>query len=914
MGESRCIQPTADGESLMNIKMKTLGLFITFMGLVPQYLMAAPTVGIVHGDYAELIREDQPAAWWRFDDGDETAKDASGHGHHGISRAGVTATEGLPGTKGKAVRFNGRSSYIEVVDRNGLDMHTLSVELWFRSTQAWGDRFWPGSATLISTATSGPGSADWLINAASQRGIDEGRLLAETGPKGKPQDLYLTSKAKDPLNDGHWHHVVLTRAENGDAKLYVDGAVHFSGNDGGGKVFSDRPINIGGEKVHPGGRFFEGDMDEVAIYPHVLSAERVKAHFEAIAKHLPPRPEKRLVKAVAPSPKSKAPEPEPEEIPLEPFSPLRERIANASAKHWAYQPLHKPTIPRVKQADRVVNPIDAFILARLEIARLIPAEPADVRTLLRRASFDLLGLPPDPKTVQSLLPWNDQIESLLASPHYGERYARHWLDVARYADSAGYELDNFYHHAWHYRDYVIRAFNADKPFDRFIREQIAGDLLEDTDKASRFATGFYTVGPLAEEGGIKRPRRLEYQRLTDAADTTGEAFLGMTFGCARCHDHKYDPITQRDYFALQAFFAASEIKDLPVEETKGKNAEAQRKGARMRILANRGSVPTTRLFTRGDYESPAGKVLPGFPDSLPGGGPCEENSGDDFQQRRILLADWITSPKHPLTARVIANRVWMWHFGRPLVDTPNDFGLQGEPPSHPELLDYLASYLIDRGWSLKDLHRHIMQSGTYRMSSKTSAKAARLDPGNQLYSRFPRRRLEAEAIWDNLLVTSGELNPTLFGPAVFPPIDPEVIKAMKNAKWKSPDQRSEWARRGIYVVIHRSLTYPFFETFNVGQPIVSCARRDATVVSPQALNLLNDRISTQLATAFADRLKRECGDDLDAIINRGWLLAFSRPITQTEREATQAYLEGDVNRIAEWCLALFNTNEFIYVD
>jgi hypothetical protein len=886
------------------MKMKTHGRFIAFMGLA--FGLAIP----VHGDYAELIQQDQPAAWWRFDDGDETEKDASGQGHHGISRDGVTPTEGLPGTKGKAVRFNGTSSYIEIVDRKGLDMHTLSVELWFRSTQAWGDRFWPGSATLISTATSGPGSADWLINAASQRGIDEGRLLAETGPKGKPQDLYLTSKANDPLNDGHWHHVVLTRAENGDAKLYVDGTVHFSGNDGGGKVFSDRPINIGGEKVHPGGRFFAGDMDEVAIYPHILSAERVKAHFDVIAGHLPPRPEKRVVKAIPLPPRT--PEPEPENIPLEPFKPLREKIVKAAAQHWAYQPLRKPAIPRVNQRDRVVNPIDAFIISKLNAAGLKPAESTDAVTLLRRASFDLLGLPPEP--VQPPQAWNDQIESLLASPHYGERYARHWLDVARYADSAGYELDNFYHHAWHYRDYVIRAFNADKPFDRFIREQIAGDRLENTDEASRFATGFYTVGPLAEEGGIKRPRRLEYQRLTDAADTTGEAFLGMTFGCARCHDHKADPITQRDYFALQAFFAASEIKDLPVEETQGKNAEAQRKGARMRILANRGSAPTTQLFTRGDYESPAGKVLPGFPDRLPGGGPCEENSADDVQQRRLYLANWITSPEHPLTARVIANRVWMWHFGQPLVDTPNDFGLMGEPPSHPELLDYLASYLIDRDWRLKDLHRHIMQSATYRMSSTTSAEAARVDPGNNLYSRFPRRRLEAEAIWDNLLVTSGELNPTLFGPAVFPPIDPEAIKAMKNAKWNSPEQRSEWARRGIYVVIHRSLTYPFFESFNVGQPIVSCARRDATVVSPQALNLLNDRVSTQLATAFAQRLKRECGDDLDAIIDRGWLLAFSRPIKPAERVATQSYLAGDINRIAEWCLALFNTNEFIYVD
>jgi hypothetical protein len=326
------------------------------------------------------------------------------------------------------------------------------------------------------------GSSDWLINAASQENLDEGRLLAETGPKGASSDLFLSSKANDPLNDGHWHHVVLTRTITGDTKLFVDGALHAAGNDGGGNVVNDRGINIGGERIHPGGMFLNGDMDEVAIYPRVLSPDRIQLHFQAIAKHLPPRPEKRNVRY----PPGKEPEPTEADTPLEPVRPLKEKIVQASKTHWAYQALRSPTSPKVKQASWIRNSIDAWVLAKLEARGLAPAPQASAAILLRRASSDLLGLPPEELNPSS---WPESIEALLASPHYGERYARHWLDVARYADSAGYELDNFYQHAWRYRDYVIRAFNADKPFDRFIREQIAADLMDGTDDERAFATG-----------------------------------------------------------------------------------------------------------------------------------------------------------------------------------------------------------------------------------------------------------------------------------------------------------------------------------------------------------------------------------------------------------------------------------------
>ena len=855
-------------------------------------------------DYAERVAEDKPVAWWQFE-GD--AKDSSNNGHDGKLVNGVTFVDGLPSSSGKAAHFNGIDSLVEIRNRTGLRQETLSIELWFRSTQPFDEKFWPGSATLISTATSGPGSQDWLINAASQNNKNEGRLLAETGPKGKQSDLYMTSREGDPLNDGHWHHVVLTRHESGDAELFIDGLLHFQGNDGGGSVANDRAINIGGENVHPGGRFLDGDIDEVAIYDKILTPERISAHYEAIAKPLPPR-------------RPKQPRPSENPLALEPVTPLDSKIAGRAARHWAFQPIRQPVTPVVQQKDWVRNPIDAFVLARMESDGLTPGAEASPQALVRRANFDLLGLPPKVETIESAntIEWSKFIDQLLTSPQYGERYARHWLDVVRYADSAGYEIDNFYHHASEYRDYVIRSLNKGKRFDRFIHEQLAADVLAPDDEALRYATGFFTVGPWAEEGGIKRPELGEYRRLTDAADTTAEAFLGLSYGCARCHDHKYEAITQRDYFALHAILAGTELVKLPVPNSDDK------KTAQRFVIANRPNAPVTRLLQRGNYESPAGAVPPGLPAALPGGGDFTEQSIDDFEQRRVRLADWITAPENPLTARVIANRVWMWHFGWPLVATPNDFGVRSEAPTHPELLDYLASYLRSNDWSLKALHRQIMNSASYRMTH---------GPG------FPLRRLEAEAIWDNLLTTAGVINGTMFGPPVYPPIDPAVVKAKLNAKWTTPKKRADWARRGIYVVSKRSMNYPFFETFNVTLPVASCGRRDRTVVSPQALTLLNEPIVAELAAAFAGRLLRECQADTEAMIERAWLLAFSRSATEEELGITRDYLAAAEARLAKspgleklpqpegaevdrarggalviWCLSLFNANEFIYID
>ncbi len=588
------------------------------------------------------------------------------------------------------------------------------------------------------------------------------------------------------------------------------------------------------------------------------------------------------------------------------------RVTTASAGRtpWSFLPLRRPAVPPMRDAAWCRNDIDRFVLARLERDGLTPATPADKYALLRRLSFDLLGLPPAPDEVDAFVKddspdaYERLVDRLLASPRYGERWGRHWLDVVRYADSAGYEIDNYYDHAWVYRDYVVRSFNEDKPFDRFAQEQVAGDELRPESQEARVATGFATVGPYAFEGGIARPKVVEYQRLTDLADTFGSAFLGLTVGCARCHDHKFDPISQEDYFGLQAVFAASKAVTLPLD----KNPQ----GPKAQVLGHHDKAPATRLLRRGELDAPGPEVAPALPRSLPGGGLVAENTPDAFKKRRATLARWLTAPENPLTARVFVNRVWQGHFGRGLVRTPDDFGTQGEAPTHPELLDYLASELAAHGWGVKHLHRLIVLSATYRMAGRAGGDSSRKDADARLLSRFPRRRLEAEALWDNLHATAGTINARAFGPAVYPPVAKEVIDAKLNMTWDADRDRGQWTRRGVYLVARRSLTLPFFESFNVTSPVASCACRDATVVAPQALELLNGPVAVEQARAFAARLRRECGDDSGAVVARAWLLAFGRPPTAEEKVRAVAFLREAPP--VEFCLGLMNANEFLYVD
>jgi hypothetical protein len=858
--------------------------------------------------YEATVLADKPAAWWRFDEtekGDgKAAADAVGVATGEFS-GGVTVVPGIPGSGGKAVRFNGKGAYVQAPYREALRSHVFSVEFWFRSTQPFKDKFWPGSAAFVSTATPGPNSKDWTIAAASQRGKDEGRILGKTGPKGqKHSDLFLESRPGDPLNDGHWHHVVFTRTDNGDAKLYVNGELHATGNDGGGSILTDRPLNIGGDAIHKDGTFLDGDMDEVALYTHVLSADRVAAHFAAIKPYLPKRKVREVVAVKPSAPKKKSELEEPVLPFVEKINPLKARVLEKANSHWAFKPIGQPALPVVKQKSWVKNPIDLFVLDKLEKAGHKPAPPADSSRLLRRAYFDLLGLPPAPDSIQKFgnsPDWSNLVKDLLKSKHYGERYGRHWLDVARYADSSGRERDYLFPHAARYRDYVIHSMNDDKPFTTFIKEQIAGDILYPQDKPTdmrRYATGFYTVGAVypVSPNAIKRPKRFEYDRLTDAADVTAEAFLGLSFGCARCHDHKYDPVSQYDYFAFQSLFASSMFKEMPV---------GKKDGTKDYLLDHKQSAENATFFKRGDLSSPVGQVLPSLPVYFSSKTQTVGKT-DDYKKRRLHLANWIVSGENTLTARVIANRIWQWHFGEALVLTPNDFGIAGEKPSNPELLDYLASYLIKNDWSLKKLHFHIMSSSTYRMSS------FRPEPESTgVFDRFPTNRMQAETIWDNMLAVSGKLNRKMYGRAVFPPVNKELIKSKRNAFWETEKTESDWMRRGIYVAIKRSMHFPFFEVFNGTNSTSSHGQRERTVVSPQALTLMNGEISRKLSEAFHERLIRECGNDKEKIIARAWMLAYGRPVTDNEKRLTLQFL-SDTDMII-WCHALFNSNEFVYV-
>ena len=596
---------------------------------------------------------------------------------------------------------------------------------------------------------------------------------------------------------------------------------------------------------------------------------------------------------------------------------LNQRVVAASDSHWAFRVLERPALPEVENEEWISNPIDRFVLRRLEDAARVPAPPADVHTLFRRVNLDLLGLPPAPEAVEEFVgnpDWAGLVDCLLASIHFGERYGRHWLDVARFADSSGYSRDYFFPHAARYRDYVIQSMNADKPFDEFVKEQIAGDVLYPADTKAdlrRFATGFYTVGAVypVSANGIKRPERFEYDRLTDAADVTSEAFLGLSFGCARCHNHKYDPITQRDYFALQSYFASTSYERMPLEASYQDVTGFKFTGNKLPVLdyllVHKETPENATLYTRGDLESPDEKVPPSLPGYFEGRREAGEAEGD-YRKRRLELAEWIVSETNPLTARVIANRIWQWHFGEPLVSTPNDFGLQGDKPSDPELLDYLASYLVENGWSLKKLHRHILNSSTYRMGGEHAEEAI---PG--LIDRYPTHRMQAETIWDSLLVVSGKLNRKMFGPAVFPPIDLDMIASRRNAFWPVESAEEDWMRHGIYVAVKRSMPFPFFETFNSVNSPTSCGERSSTIVSPQALLMMNGEITDQLAQAFQDRLTEESEGDRDRMIERAWMLLYGRAPRQEESAFTREFLkDGDLDT---WCLALLNSNEFIYV-
>jgi hypothetical protein len=665
---------------------------------------------------------------------------------------------------------------------------------------------------------------------------------------------------------------------------------------------------------------------------------------------------------------------------------------------WAFRTPRRPGLPEVGNKSWVRTPVDAFILRKLEDQRLKPAPPAAKSTLIRRVTYDLTGLPPSPAEVAAFLAdaspgaYEKLVERLLASKQYGERWGRHWLDVVRYADSTGHESDLYYRNAWRYRDYVIQSFNSDKPYDRFVQEQIAADEIwpDDNELAGlyilpkkkaenlerRIGTGMYTVGPLDPSSGLDGAQ-LRYERLTDMADTTGAAFLGLSFGCARCHDHKFDPISQKDYYRLQAIFAGSEPREIPAVdamkvithwksihkqlEVDQLKAEAKRIDDQVRkrtgrrkelagaytpeelarrndLLRRIGEVyvalpapyPTATVLaqgeirrdvhvaTRGDFRNPGEKVGPGFPAVLSDGKDLPEPAGKTFvPPRRKALALWLTRPEHPLTARVMVNRIWQWHFGRGIVATANDFGRQGELPTHPELLDWLATEFVASGWSVNAIHRLILLSSAYRMSGQYDAGNARLDPENRYLWRMRRSRLDAESIRDAVLACAGTLNPKIGGPPVIPPLAADEVNALGEvSQWPATLDPVEPLRRSIYMYAKRTFRLPMLDTFDVPDSTLSCSRRDVTNVAPQALALLNNEFVGARAKEFSARLRQLGGDSPEAWVEHGWQIALGRPPSAAERARALAMLDSpDRGRsLADFCLMLFNLNEFIYVD
>ena len=632
---------------------------------------------------------------------------------------------------------------------------------------------------------------------------------------------------------------------------------------------------------------------------------------------------------------------------------------------WSLQKRTEPEVPQLRERDAawVRNPIDAFVLAKLRENGLQPAPEADRATLIRRLSFDLLGLPPDPGDVADFLTdkspdaYERLVDRTLKSPHYGERWAQHWLDVVRFAETEGFEYDRSMQGSWRYRDYVIQAFNHDKPYDRFVLEQLAGDEIGPDSQETQIAVGLHRLGPVRRNAGNQEVASSRNEVLTERTDMVGAAFLGLTVGCARCHDHMFDPIRQRDYYRLQAFLAGTqehqiilapqeeqdawqaktdaikeEVKklkeslgDLEREEKKRKQKEVNKRVKELEAglpeplpaIASIRNDPEKRtpihILQRGDHDNKGEQVGMRFPGVFLPDGAAE--MPPDTPNPKAKLAQWLTEPDHPLTARVMANRLWTWHFGNGIVNTPNDFGFNGERPSHPELLDYLANEFVESGWSVKALHRKILLSSTYRQSSHSSVarQATAKDPENRLLWRFSRRRLEAEEIRDAMLAVSGKVNRKAGGESVIVPVEEELVKLLyKPSQWKVAQDPTEHFRRSVYLIAKRNLRLPFMEVFDQPALLTTCARREASTHAPQALELLNGRLSNQLAGHLAERLQREVGGDRTQQVERAYLLAAGRAPTQDELRLGVQFLAHQP--LKEFALAVFNLNAFLYVN
>jgi hypothetical protein len=735
-------------------------------------------------------------------------------------------------------------------------------------------------------------------------------------------------------------------------------------------------------------------------------------------------------------------------------------------KHWSFQKPVRPPVPKTVDSQWVRNPIDAFILAKLEAHKLKPSPAADKHTLLRRVTFDLIGLPPTPDEVDNFLKddrddaYERFVEKLLVSPHYGERWAQHWLDVVRYAESNGYEGDTDRPSAWRYRDYVVQSFAKDKPFDRFLSEQVAGDeLAAGKDVRANadlwVATGMHRCGPVHVISGNVDREELRQEVLTEMVQGMGSAFLGLTMNCARCHDHKFDPISQADYYRLEAFFASTRFKEidyssaserdafqkslldtmakataikakvaeldapyqkkaralkitkLPDDVQTAINAEPKKRTSEQQKLAKEaepvlkvtwdetlavmtpedrakraelrarqhaieaelpyppaqawavvddGKPVTTYVLKRGEIKRKMAAVEPAFvrvvfagekksarlPLAAVVGGLAQPSA----PLTRLDLARWLTSPDHPLTARVFVNRLWQHHFGQGIVNTPNDFGTRGARPTHPELLDYLATEFMAKGWRVKEMHRMMVLSNTYRQSSSAKSEAKTINPNNNLLWRMNRHRLESEIVRDAILAAAGTLNRQVGGPMIRVPLEPEVYDLIftegePDGLWPTTVDKKQHTRRSIYLFMKRNVRLPMLEAFDQPDRLTPCANRAVSTFAPQALILMNGPFAQEQSRSMAAGLLNKCGNNRDAQLAEAYRRAFGRMPSDVERKVGKDYLTeqtesfrdrlraglpvalpenlpaktdlAEAAALADYCLALFNTNEFIYV-
>lgn len=680
------------------------------------------------------------------------------------------------------------------------------------------------------------------------------------------------------------------------------------------------------------------------------------------------------------------------------------------ARHWAFEPVTKPEPPAVMDTAWVRSDIDRFVLARLEAKGLHPVREASRRDLIRRVTHDLIGLPPTYEEVEDFVAddrpeaYSELIERLLASPHYGERWGRHWLDVVRYAESNSFERDNPKPNAWKFRDYVINSFNNDKPYDQFLREHLAGDELETVTPDTLTGTGYLRLGIWDDEPAD--PELHRYEQLDDLVSTTGQSMLGLTVGCARCHDHKIDPVPQKDYYSLVAFFSGlteyarrgdqmnsewsqidtatpeakaeyaridTELRNLAermhnmeevgVKKMSGPDQRRSEGSERRKLLREKlqkyldddqwseytsmrrtkkeleneqanlpgrefilgvakadPTPPAMHLLQRGMPAAKGEQVEPAFISILGGGAPTELKATDHSSGRRRALAEWVASPDNILTARVALNRIWQHHFGRGIVRSPNNFGLLGTPPTHPELLDWLATEFVESGWSIKAMHRLIMNSATYRLSNDHDAKAADVDPGNDLFWRRDLRRMDAEEVRDSVLAVAGTLNTKMGGPSVYPKIEEEVRQGLSQPDKGWPTTTGHEAnRRSVYIFVKRSLVVPILAAFDYPDPDSTCEARFKTTQPSQSLALLNSEFLQEQSAEMVRSIESEGGTSPEQFVTS----AFERVLC---RRPEPAELASGVQLIADFngekgseegkrlfCLLALNLNEFVYL-